>query len=83
MRCTFKLSIVVPEDVDPTAVEEDLAHDLVETSMASVEVLHDVSVGAVAEGSIRAVLAIADLVVAALAHVEEHRSVSGDQVVAQ
>lgn len=77
-----ELSIIVPEHVAPAQVEDNLAPKLVEPSVAAVVPFDHFSMGSIAKGSIGTEFAIAHLVVATLANIEVHGSVSGSCIVA-
>lgn len=74
--------IPVPIHVGEAEVEADLSPDLIEAAVGVVVVLDDVPVRAVAEGSVCRVLAVAQLVVSALIHVERYRPAPGYSCVA-
>lgn len=64
-----KSRIPIPIHVDETQKVNDLTPNFVEASVGLVVVLDELAVSAVAEGRVGRVLAVADLVVAALGHV--------------
>jgi hypothetical protein len=74
--------IPVPIHVDEAEVEADLTPDFVEASVGLVVVLDQVAVGAVAEGGVGGVLAVAEFVVSALTDVEGDGTASGYSCVA-
>ncbi len=80
---SYESRIPVPIHVGETEPEGKVAVDLEESSVRLVVVTDQISVRTVAEGRVRRVFAVAQLVVSAFAHVELnwpapcHRSVTG------
>lgn len=74
--------VPVPIHVHKSEVESNLSPDLIEASVGLVVVLDDIPVGSIAEGRIGRILAVAQLVVPALTHVEGDRSAPGYSCVA-
>lgn len=74
--------VPVPVHVYEAEVEGNHAPDFVEAAVRLVVVLDHLAVSAVAERSVGRVLAVAQLVVPALRHIELHGPASGDVGVA-
>ena len=70
--------VPVPIHVHKSEIVDNLAPDFIEPSMGFMIVLDEISVSAIAERSIRWVLAVAHLVVSTLTDIELHGSASGN-----
>ena len=77
----LRLSVEVPEDINPTHPVNSLSPELIETSMSIIMIFDNQSVSVAAEWSISWKLTVANLVISTFRDVEIHGTVSSNQVV--